>query len=165
LDNERITQAEHYQPLARAALTGLKGQKVQLLIDQVLLHERHNLLVVSIGLRHRSLPLAWQALDHRGKSSLADQQALLKEALAVLPERVRVTGHGDSEFRARELFTWLRERHCDALLGVYGNTYVSTTVDGPRQVLAEWLPTHDTVVYLQDVYLTQAACGQVSVIA
>ncbi len=31
LDNERITQADHYQPLVRAALTGLKGQKVQLL--------------------------------------------------------------------------------------------------------------------------------------
>jgi hypothetical protein len=165
LDNERITQADHYQPLVRAALTGLKGQKVQLLLDRVLLHDRHNLLVVSIGFRRRSIPLAWKALSHRGKSSLADQQAVLKEALAVLPERVRVTVHGDSEFRARELFTWLREQHCDAMLGVYGNTYVATTVDGPRQLLEEWLPTHDTVVYLQDVYLTEAAFGPVSVIA
>jgi hypothetical protein len=49
---------------------------------------------------------------------LADQQALLKEALALLPERVRVTVHGDSEFRGRELFTWLRSRHCEAMLGV-----------------------------------------------
>src|SRR5215207_9885410 len=51
LDNERITQADHFQPLARAALTGLKGQRVHLLIDRVLLHDRHNLLVVSIGFR------------------------------------------------------------------------------------------------------------------
>jgi hypothetical protein len=49
LDNERITQADHYQPLLRAALRGLKGQKVQLLIDRVLLHDRHNILLVSIG--------------------------------------------------------------------------------------------------------------------
>ena len=36
LDNERLTQADHFQPLAKAALHGLKGQRVQLLIDRVL---------------------------------------------------------------------------------------------------------------------------------
>src|SRR5690349_14220105 len=35
LDNERITQAEHYQPLVQQALSGLKGQRVHLLIDRV----------------------------------------------------------------------------------------------------------------------------------
>src|SRR5712691_5562274 len=30
LDNERITQADQYQPLAKAALMGLKGQRVQI---------------------------------------------------------------------------------------------------------------------------------------
>ena len=142
LDNQRITQAEHYQPLVLKALSGLKGQKVQLLLDRVLLHDRHNLLVVSIGCRRRSIPLAWQALDHRGKSSLADQQAVLSQALATLPERVRVTVHGDSEFRGRELFTWLRSQRCDAMLGVYGNTFVSLSADGPRQMLQDWLWSH-----------------------
>ncbi len=165
LDNERITQAEHYQPLARAALTGLKRQKVHLLIDRVLLQDRHNILVVSVGFRRRSIPLAWKALDHRGKSSLADQQALLSQALTVLPDRVRVTVHGDSEFRGRELFTWLRNQGCDAMLGVYGNTYVGLTSEGPRQMLQDWLSDRTTVVYLQDVYLTEAAFGPVSVIA
>src|SRR5215468_6328252 len=77
LDNQRLTQADHYQPLAKAALHGLKGQRVQLLIDRVLLRDYHNILVVSIGFRRRSLPLAWIALPHRGQSGLADQQALL----------------------------------------------------------------------------------------
>lgn len=165
LDNERITQADHYQPVARTALSGLKGQKVHLLIDRVLLHDRHNLLVVSIGFRRRSIPLAWKALDHRGKSNLADQQELLKAALALLPERVRVTVHGDSEFRGWLLFTWLRERHCDAMLGVQGNTYVSLTPEGPRQLLKNWLTDRATIVYLQDIYLTEEAYGPVSVIA
>lgn len=165
LDNERITQADHYQPVVRAALTGLKGQKVQLLIDRVLLRDRHNLLVVSIGFRRRSIPLVWKALDHRGKSNLADQQALIKEALTLLPERVRVSVHGDSEFRARELFEWLREQHCDAMLGVQGNTYVSLTPTGSRTLLKEWLTDRATVVYLNDIYLTEEAYGPVSVIA
>ena len=165
LDNERITQAAHYQPLVQKALTGLKGQRVQLLIDRVLLHDRHNLLVVSIGFRRRSIPLVWKALSHRGKSNLADQQDLLKQALTLLPERVRVSVHGDSEFRGRELFTWLRDRHCDAYLGVQGNTYVSLTPNGPRSLLKEWLSDRATIVYLNDIYLTEEAYGPVSVIA
>jgi hypothetical protein len=165
LDNERITQADQYQPLVRTALSGLKGQKVHLLIDRVLLHDQHNLLVVSIGFRRRSIPLTWKALSHRGKSALADQQELLKEALALLPERVRVSVHGDSEFRARELFMWLRDQHCDAMLGVQGNTYVSLTADGPRSLLKEWLTDRATVVYLNAIYLTEDAYGPVSVIA
>ena len=59
LDNERLTQEVHYQPLAKAALQCLKGQRVQLLIDRVLVRNIHNILVVSIGFRRRSLPLAW----------------------------------------------------------------------------------------------------------
>jgi len=90
----------------------------------VLLQDRHNILVVSIGFRRRSIPLVWKALEHRGKSNLADQQELLKQALALLPQRVRITVHGDSEFRGWELFSWLRQRHYDAMLGVQGNTYV-----------------------------------------
>jgi len=38
------------------------------------------------------------------------------------------------------------------------------TADGPRQILEAWLPHRTTVVYLQDVYLTEAAFGPVSVI-
>jgi len=58
LDNERSTQADHYQPLAKAALHRLTGQRVQLLIDRVVLRDTHNVLVVSVGFRRRWLPLA-----------------------------------------------------------------------------------------------------------
>ena len=74
LDNERLTQTDQYQPLAKAALTGLKGQRVNLLIDRVLVQDIHNILVVSVGFRRRSLPRAWIALSHRGASGLPDQQ-------------------------------------------------------------------------------------------
>lgn len=165
LDNEHITQDDHYQPLVRKALIGLKRQKVHLLLDRVLLHDRHNILVVSIGFRRRSIPLAWKALEHRGKSNLADQQDVLRQALALLPEHVRVTIHGDSEFRGWPLFEWLRERQCDVMLGVQGNTYVGLRPDGARQLLKDWLVDRATVVFLNDIYLTEAAYGPVSVIA
>src|SRR5258705_9737090 len=155
LDNERITQAEHYQPLAKAALHGLQGQRVQLLLDRVLLRDTHNILVVSIGFRRRSLPLAWIALDHRGQSGLADQQALLRQALTLLPSRVRVSIHGDSEFRSQELFAWLREAGHDGMLGVPGRTLLALTPNGAATALVRWLPNRDSVAYLNEVYLTE----------
>ena len=165
LDNERITQADQYQPLAKAALTGLKGQRVQVLIDRVLLQDRHNILVVSVAFRRRSIPLAWKALDHRGQSGFADQQTLLEQALNLLPEHVRVSVHGDSEFRSQQLFAWLRGLGHDAMLGVTGRTLLATTLGGDSQPLESWLKDRETVVYLNGVYLTEAQLGPVKVIA
>jgi hypothetical protein len=64
LDNARVTQRSHYQPIVRRSLLGLRGQRVQVLIDRVLLGDWHNLLVVSIGFRRRSIPLVFEALEH-----------------------------------------------------------------------------------------------------
>ena len=131
LDNERITQVDQYQPLVQAALTGLKGQRVQLLSDRVLLHDRHNILVISLAFRRRSIPLVWRALAHRGSSSLTDQQELIQTAVKLLPAGVRISVHGDSEFRSRELFDWLRGQGYDAMLGIRGQMWVYDTAD-PR---------------------------------
>ena len=43
LDNARLTQADHYQPIVQHALHGLAHQRVQLLIDRVLLRDQHNI--------------------------------------------------------------------------------------------------------------------------
>lgn len=165
LDNERLTQETHYQPLAKAALHGLKGQRVQLLIDRIVVRDTHNVLVVSVGFRRRSLPLAWLALPHRGQSGLEDQTTVLNQALALLPAQVRVSVHGDSEFRSQDLFGWLRTRNHDAMLGVTGRTLVALTPDGDATALAKWLPNRDSVAYLNEVYLTDDRHGPVNVLA
>jgi hypothetical protein len=131
LDNERLTQTDHYQPIVQQALHGLAHQRVQLLIDRVLLRDQHNILVVSVGFRRRSIPLVWRALPHRGSSNLTDQQNLIQTAVKLLPNRVRISVHGDSEFRSRELFDWLRTQGYDAMLGIRGQLWVYDTGD-PR---------------------------------
>ncbi len=165
LDNERLTQADHYQPLAKTALHGLKGQRVQLLIDRVLLRDQHTILVVSIAFRRRSLPLVWLSLDHRGQSGLTEQKELFQQAVTVLPEQVRISIHGDSEFRSQELFAWLREQGYDVMLGVPGRTLLSLTPEGETSALENWLVNRDSVVYLNGVYLTEARLGPVNVLA
>ncbi len=167
LDNPRITRTDHYEPIAKAALTGLKGQRVNLLIDRVLLRDHHNILVVSVGFRRRSIPLAWKALDHRGASGLADQRDLVQQALDLLPEGVRVTVHGDSEFRSQALFGWLRAQGHDVMLGVTGGTLVADAPDAQAAstTLAAWIGTRTDVVYLSGVYLTEDRHGPVNVLA
>ena len=130
LSNERLTQTEHYHPIVKQALHGLAHQRVQLLMDRVLISDQHNILVVSVGFRRRSIPLVWKALSHRGSSNLTDQQELIEAAVALLPGDVRISVHGDSEFRSQALFGWLRAHGYDALLGLDGRVWVYDTAEG-----------------------------------
>ena len=167
LDNERITQTDHYQPIVKQALHGLKGQRVQLLIDRVLLRDQHNILVVSVGFRRRSIPLVWKALSHRGSSNLEERKELLQAAVKLLPKGVRISVHGDSEFRTTAFFAWLRSHDYDVMLGVVGHSLVYAT-DAPAaegQALAERIGTQAGVVYLSDVYLTEERYGPLNVLA
>lgn len=182
LDNERITQTDHYQPIVQQALHGLASQRVQLLLDRVLLRDQHNILVVSLGFRRRSIPLVWKALDHRGSSNLTDQQELIQAAVGLLPARVRISVHGDSEFRSQALFGWLRSQGYDAMLGVSGRLWVYPSTD--RHEMGQALATRVTalppqterghrrqhrlspVTYLRQVYVVQEErVGPVNIIA
>jgi hypothetical protein len=182
LDNERLTQTDHYQPIVKQALHGLAHQRVQLLIDRVLISDQHNILVVSVGFRRRSIPLVWKALAHRGSSNLTDQQGLIAAAVALLPADVRISVHGDSEFRSQELFRWLRTHQYDAMLGVDGRLWVYDAAAGPDagQPLAQRAPPlppqtqtgrkrkhrPSPVTYLANVYVVQALRnGPVNLIA
>ncbi len=166
LDNPRITQATHYRPIARAALAGVTHQRVDLVLDRVLLHAQHNLLVASVAFRRRSVPLAWQALDHVGSSDLSDHKTVLTAALAELPAGTQVTVHADSEFRSVALFQWLRAQGHDALLSIRGRTYIYETPDAVEgQTLLERVGQRTDVVYLTGVYVTEERYGPVNVYA
>jgi hypothetical protein len=171
LDNERLTQTDHYQPIVKEALHGLAHQRVQLLIDRVLIADVHNVLVVSVGFRRRSIPLMWVALSHRGSSSLTDQQDLIRTAAALLPSDVHISVHGDSEFRSQELYGWLRTQGYDAMLGVDGRLWVYQSAEKsalgqplssrvtplPPQSQSGRKRQHRTspITYLADVYVVQ----------
>lgn len=165
LDNSKLTAEGIYQPILQQALTGLKRQRLQLLLDRVVLTSSQNVLVVSVGFRRRSLPLLWRVLTHQGSSSLEDQQALLSAANALLPEGVRITVHADSEFRSLNLFGWLRSLGWSAMLGVRGNLLVSSEAERPGRALSEWLPNRDSVAYLNGVWLREDRIGPINVLA
>jgi hypothetical protein len=165
LDNERLTAEGVYQPIVRVAVTGLRGQRVHVLLDRVVLTATQNVLVVSLGFRRRSVPLVWSILNHSGSSSLAEQQAVLTAAIALLPPDVRVLVQADSEFRSQTLFAWVRDQGWGAILGIRGTILVSTDARHPGQALSRWLPQRDSVAYLNQVWLTDDHHGPVNVLA
>jgi hypothetical protein len=59
-----ITPEQHFQPVQLRARHGLRGQRVSLIIDRLLLRHGQNILVVSAAFRRRSIPLAWIVLPH-----------------------------------------------------------------------------------------------------
>lgn len=165
LDNTKLTAEGIYQPVVRAALIGLRRQRVQVLLDRVVLTDTQNVLVVSLGFRRRSIPLVWRILEHQGSSNLTDQQTVLTAAIALLPPDVRITVHADSEFRSQMLFDWLRDQGWNAILGIRGNIQVTTDPAQAGQPLSTWLPHRESVAYLTDVWLTEEHCGPRNVLA
>jgi len=165
LDNAKLTATDVYQPIVRQALTGLRRQRVHLLLDRVVLTETQNVLVVSVGFRRRSVPLVWRILPHQGSSNLTDQQKLLRAAAKLLPVGVRITVHADSEFRSQLLFDWLRRRRWNAILGIRGNVQVTSDPAVPGQPLTTWLPHRESVAYLNEVWLTEERCGPRNILA
>src|SRR6266508_2345367 len=182
----KIARAMPLDTTARAKQQRLRrlldNQRVPLLMDRVLISDQHNILVVSVGFRRRSIPLVWKALDHRGSSNLTDQQGLIQAAVALLPPDVRISVHGDSEFRSQELFGWLRTHGYDAMLGVDGRVWVYDTLQGtdagqplanrltalPPQTQTGRKRKHRTspVTYLADVYMVkEVRNGPVNIIA
>src|SRR5436190_4640035 len=165
LNNAKLTATDVYQPIVRAALTGLQRQRVHLLLDRVVLTETQNVLVVSLGFRRRSLPLVWRILPHQGSSNPTDQQKLLRAAAKLLPPGVRITVHADSEFRSQLLFDWLRRRRWNAILGIRGNVQVTIDPTQAGQPLTDWLPHRESVAYLNQVWLTEERCGPRNILA
>jgi hypothetical protein len=152
LDNDKLTAKTVYQPIVRQALTGLRRQRV-------------HLLVVSLAFRRRSLPLVWRILPYQGSSALIDQQQVLRAAAQLLPARVRITVHADSEFRSQVLFEWLRRRRWNAILGIRGNVHVTTDPTQTGRPLTDWLPDRERVAYLTEVWLTEERCGPRTILA
>lgn len=165
LDNQQIAQSSHYRPLVQAALDGVRGQAVDLALDRVLLRDRQNVLVASVGFKRRAVPLAWEVLEHRGASDSDGQIALLKAAFATLPAGVHVTLHGDAEFCTAKLFAWAREQGWHAILGLRSVTHVYRTTDPNEKPhsIAELAQTGKRV-YLAQVYVTEERFGPVNVI-
>ncbi len=66
-----------------------------------------NLLMVSLIINHRAIPIYFELLDHVGNSDLETQQAILGRVLPILKGYTKVI-LGDREFCSVDLAKWLQ---------------------------------------------------------
>lgn len=108
LSNEQVTVRSYYRPLAQQLLQPYRGQTIRLLIDCTKVGFQHRLLTVSIAYRKRALPLVWSVHPGRkGHITAAEQIALLRTVLPLLPADGTVWLMGDSGFQSVPLLRWL----------------------------------------------------------
>ena len=155
------------EPIARGILQRLAGGVVYLVVDGSKVGFGHQLLMVAVAYRRRTIPLAWTWVRHsRGHSTAAKQIALLAYVRGLVPPKTQVFSPwprprdgvvGDAEFGEiplqKQLKTWrwkyvLRQkgRYLVKPKGKRTAQRLDSLVNKPRQKLPSpgdwtgWLP-------------------------
>lgn len=112
LTNPAIRVREWYEPIARTIIGQVAHGQVRLIVDGSKIGFGHQLLLVAIAYRKRSIPLVWTWVkSSRGHSSSWKQKALLSYVYSLIPPKTEVIVVGDSEFGEVEVQKLLRSWH------------------------------------------------------
>ena len=101
LDNPAIRVRKFYEPVARQWLEAQFATigEIRLIVDGTKVGFAHQLLMVSLAYRRRSIPIAWTWIKYiRGHSTVHKQLALLTYVRALIPSGATVFLVGDTEF-------------------------------------------------------------------
>ena len=103
LQNPAVAATDWYKGVARAVLARFVGGEIDLILDATDLAERHFLLFVALRYKGRAFPVLWRMLPGKGCSAFSEQQALLTEVAALLPQDMTVTLLADREYGSADL--------------------------------------------------------------
>jgi Transposase DDE domain len=153
LSNDRIAIDEVMAPYAREVLARAcaGGRTIVAMIDQSKVNDAHQMIMVSLRVGERALPLAWRMKKTQGAIGFGEQREALEAVAALLPEGVRPTLMGDRFYGSPALIDWCREMkwgwrlRCKQDLLVFDN--------GGETTLAECFARGEHM--LKDVELTQ----------
>jgi len=110
LGNELIEIDEVMAPFAREVLAGSSegGRTIVVMIDQSKVNDAHQMIMVSLRVGERALPLAWRMKKTQGAIGFREQKEALDAVAALLPEGGRVTLMGDRFYGSPALIDWCR---------------------------------------------------------
>lgn len=123
LKNPLLRSDEVMEPLACQELVKAagNGQVVLLSLDQTELGDRMAVLMVSVRVGDRSLPLAWIAEEGAANIGFEGQRIVLERVLAWLPAGAEVVLSADRFYPSAELFEWLHAHGWGYRLRLKGN--------------------------------------------
>jgi hypothetical protein len=106
IDVEAVMAPYAREVLARAC-TGSRALVV--IIDQSKVNDAHHMVMVSLRVGERALPLAWRVKKTHGAIGFREQRDALATVAALLPEGVRPTLMGDRFYGSPALIAWCRD--------------------------------------------------------
>ena len=123
LKNPLLSSMEVLEPWARQALAaaGQNGQTIILSMDQTDVGDRFALLMVSLGVGDRALPLAWTVETGPANLGFNAQRVLLERVRTWLPAGAEVLLSADRFYPSVALFEWLSIPHISNWLIGYGD--------------------------------------------
>ena len=109
LANPRVDCDLVMRPFAEEAIRhAAAGGTVVLLLDQSRVSTGHQMLVLSVRVGERALPLAWRVRETRGSIGFAEQRELLTLVAGWLPADARIVLMGDRFYGSPDLIALCR---------------------------------------------------------
>ena len=167
LDNPAIAVREWYEPIAKQwmAAQWQHLRELRLIVDGTKVGFGHQLLMVSLAYRRRSIPIAWTWVNYvRGHSSAKKQIELLKYVKTLLPRKSVVFLVGDSEFGSISVMKQLNRWHWVYALRQKSNTGFRAGKFGRWQSLGSFMKKAGESVWLPNGFLTQEHAFPTSVL-
>ena len=97
------------------------GETIVLALDQSTLNEGHEVLMLSVRMRDRALPVAWRVRQTKGPIGWRVQYELLEAVHPWLPPEARVLLAGDRFYGTARLIAWCQGAGWDYRLRMKGN--------------------------------------------
>ncbi len=112
LGNELIVVEDVMAPFAREVLAraAAGGRTAIVMIDQSKVNDAHQMLMVSLRVGKRALPLAWRMKKTQGAMGFSEQKRVLETVAKLLPEGAAVMLMGDRFYGSPALLEWLRSQ-------------------------------------------------------
>ena len=112
LGNDLIEVDEAMAPFGREVLagSGAGGRTLVAMIDQNKANDAHRMIMVSLRVGERALPLAWRMKKTQGAIGFRERKEALEAVVAPPPEGARATSMGDRFYGSPALISWCREQ-------------------------------------------------------
>jgi hypothetical protein len=167
LNNQSIEVREWYEPIAKQWIERQWKHlgEIRLIVDGTKIGFGHQLLMVTLAYRRRSIPIAWTWIKQaRGHSSAKKQIELLKYVKGLLLKKSVISLVGDSEFGSIEVMKQLNQWRWGYTLRQKSNTGFRVGKYGAWQTLESFVRKSGDSAWLPKGFLTKQFAFPASVL-
>lgn len=155
LDASYISQSGVYEAWFRQAIQGYQAKQWHLIMDRTnLIDKQVDLVTLALAYRHRAIPIKWRQIQYGGVETQIYIE-LIERARGLIPADVRVVFHGDAEFGAMPMLTYLREQEWDFILGQRRHYTYQLADEQEWHNMESLVMTKRRGIYLENITLTR----------